>query len=100
MTQLDIIIKRLKKPKILISILAQVATILVIFDIGQEMGLISKALTVVCSLFTLLGIVTDPDTTANGYKDHIYLCDNCNKNTHHIIVNNTLVCKHCGTKKR
>ena len=96
MTQYKIILKRLLKPKVLISVVSQIALILSLFNINVDMSLASAIITSMLSILALLGVVSNPDTSRKGYGDDIVKCSNCNVNSKHILINGEMVCSECG----
>lgn len=96
MTQLLLIIQRLKKPSVLISIFSQIITLLILFGIDIDKGIAITAVTSICSILTLLGILSDPDSQHKGYSDDILVCSHCHKPSQHILINGKYICKECG----
>lgn len=100
MEQLGYIIQRLKKPSVLISISSQIATLLLVANINIDEVIIIEVISVICTLLTFFGIVSNPDTDNKGFGDDIAFCDKCNKNSKYIRIGNQVICTECGTKIR
>ncbi len=96
MLYLKSILKRLKNPSVLISIGSQIVTILLLFNIQVDVDLITGVIAAACSIFVLLGILSDPNTQNKGYPDDVFQCSHCNKPTEHVVVNGQMVCRECG----
>lgn len=96
--QWNIIIRRLKNPSVVLSIVSQIVTVLVLVKAPVNSELVTGIAAAVCSVLTLLGIMSDPDTKTKGYGDDIRFCAQCQKNTQHTVINEKMVCRHCGTE--
>lgn len=94
--QLKCVLKRLKKPSVIISIVSQIITLLVIFDINIDKNEIVKGLSLVCSILITLGIVSNPDTIKRGYLDDIAYCEKCLCKSKHILIDGDMRCELCG----
>ena len=94
--QLKLILRRLKNPSVVISIGSQIVSILLLFNIDLDRNLVVTAITGICTVLTLLGIMSNPDTEKNGYGDDIEFCENCQQETRHVRVGDSMVCTHCG----
>lgn len=98
MTQLKIILERLKNPSVLLSIGSQIVAILVLLKVNVDMNIISGVIAAVCSILVLMGILSDPTTNNKGYHDDILPCESCNKKSKHITIDNNVMCSICGNK--
>ena len=98
MQQLKIILSRLKNPSVVLSIVSQIITIITIFKIDVNENIVLKVTISICSIFVLLGIMSNPSTKNFGYGDDILNCQNCNEDTMHTIIDNDFVCTKCGHK--
>lgn len=96
MQQYKLILKRLLNPSIIISIVAQIASVLTLFQLNVDMNIVETVVTAICSILVLLGIVSNPDTMNKGYGDDIKFCTNCNKYCEYVMVAGKLICKECG----
>ncbi|MEG2518810.1 MAG: hypothetical protein RSB65_04065, partial [Oscillospiraceae bacterium] len=97
MTQFKVILERLKKPSVLISIASQIATILLLFKVNVDMTIVTGVITALGSILVLLGILSNPNTQNKGFGDDILPCAGCGKDTVHLMVNGEMVCRECGT---
>ena len=93
---LNLILNRIKKPQVIMSILSQVIIILTILNIDVDVDAISGIVTAVCTILVMLGIMSNPDDGSFGYCDEIHVCSNCHKNACHIRVKDKLICRNCG----
>lgn len=98
MTQLKLILERLKKPSVILSITAQVITVLTLLNVNVDKTVVIGLVTAVCSILTLLGILSNPSNKNQWYADDIYTCPNCGKKTVHVMVNGKMVCSECGSE--
>ena len=96
MKTLKLIWNRLKKPHVLLGVLSQLIILLKVFDIKINTESLSVAVTAICSILVLMGIIADPDNSTNGLCNEIQKCENCGQTTCHLKVDNTLICKNCG----
>lgn len=96
MIELKTILQRLKNPSIILSVASQIVTILMLFHVQVNMNIVTGVITALCSIFVLLGIMSDPNTRNKGYGDDIKLCKNCGKSCAHTTIAGELVCTHCG----
>lgn len=96
MHQFRTILRRLRKPSVLISVFSQVLTITMLFQINHNLNIITGVMTGVCSILVLLGILSDPNTMNKGYGDDFALCTGCNKMCEHVQVNGNMICRECG----
>ena len=98
MIQLKNMLKRLKNPSVVLSIVSQVITVMVLLNIDVDKSAIMGIVTTVCSVFTLMGIMSNPDTKNKGYLDDVLTCTNCNGKTVHVKEGEAMVCVDCGTE--
>ncbi|MEG1441607.1 MAG: phage holin [Oscillospiraceae bacterium] len=98
MPQLKIILNRLKKPSVLLSIASQIVAILLLFNVNIDMNIVTGVITAITSIFVLLGIISDPTTQNKGYGDVFLKCEHCNKDAIYTVVDGRLVCSQCGTE--
>lgn len=96
MKQLKIILKRLKKPSTVISIVSQVISLLVIFGINVQQQYVLAIVTTTCSILITLGILSNPDSGKAGFGDQILKCSNDGQMSLHTWVNEQLICTNCG----
>ncbi len=92
------ILARLKKPSVIVSIISEIIAILMIFNVQVDVSAMESTLAAATSIFVTLGILSNPTTLNNGYKDDIRLCKNCGKMKRHVLVGGQLLCEDCGTK--
>ncbi|MEG2000204.1 MAG: phage holin [Evtepia sp.] len=98
MTQIKTILERLKNPSVLMSILAQITSLLILFQIHVDMNLVNGVMTAVSSILILLGILSDPNTQKKGYGDDIMTCADCGETGVHYKINGKMTCKNCGNQ--
>lgn len=96
MEQLKVMLKRLKNPSVIISIVSQIATILTLLNVSINIDAMTQVIVAVCSVLVLLGIMSDPKTENKGYGDDLEMCNNCNKLSPHVKVGENMVCSECG----
>lgn len=96
MEQMRIILKRLRKPSVIISLLAQAASIVMVLNLSADMDMISGIVLSACSVFVILGILSNPSTRKKGYGDDILLCSGQNRQHEHVEVAGKMVCTECG----
>ena len=93
MEQLKLILKRLKRPGVILSIISQILTILLLLKVNVNVDVVSGIATAICSILVLLGILSDPDSTQPGYGDAFFECSQCHRKTQHVLIDGNLVCK-------
>lgn len=98
MLQLKKMLKRLKNPTTILSILSEIITILILLKVDVNVDLVTGIVTAVCSILVLLGIMSNPTTVTKGYGDDILYCKNCQEKTENVVINNELCCTKCGQK--
>lgn len=96
MKQLLLILERLKKPSVLLSIASQIVTLLMLFNVKVDMNLVTGIITAITAILVLLGIVSNPTTKTGSYGDDILDCSLCGKQTAHVLINGKMVCSECG----
>lgn len=94
--QLKEILKRLKKPSVILSITSHIITILVLLKVNVNVDAVTGIVTAITSIFILLGILSNPTSQNKGYGDDMLNCSKCNKKTIHSLVGNDLICSKCG----
>ncbi|MFI3208769.1 MAG: hypothetical protein R3Y40_06490 [Eubacteriales bacterium] len=96
MTQLRLIVKRLRKPSVIASLTSQIITMLVLLGIEINTTLVTSVISCLTSIFIILGIFSNPDAKRRGYRDDISPCTKCNGMTQHVMVADEMVCTICG----
>lgn len=96
--QLLIIVKRLKNPSVILSIVSQIVTILLMVGIKVNQNVILAIATALCSIFVTLGIISDPDSTKLGYGDDILPCSITGEDQKHVLINGKMVCVKSGAE--
>lgn len=96
MVQLQLVLKRLKKPSVIASLTSQVMTLLLLFNIEIDTTLITSVISSVMSIFVILGIFSNPDAKKRGYRDDISQCTKCGKMTQHVPIGSKMICAVCG----
>lgn len=94
--QFSIILKRLKKPSVVISIVSQILVILTLLHVSVDVDAVHGITISVCSILALLGIMSNPGTKNKGFGDDIRHCPSCDKDTIFCEVNGKMVCSECG----
>ena len=97
MKQINVILERLKNPSVVLSIAAQIVTLLMLFRINANINIIMGVITTGCSILTLLGIISNHSSQKKWYRDDIYICTKCHKKSVHVMVNGKMVCSECGS---
>lgn len=90
------ILSRLKNPSVVLSIFAQIITILSLLNVNVDLTIAKGILTAVCSILVLLGIMSNPTTENKGYGDDMLLCSHCNKKSPHVLICGEMICTECG----
>lgn len=98
MQQIKSILRRLKNPSVILSVVSQIITILMLFNVDVKADVITGIVTAACSIFVLLGILSNPTTENNGYGDDVIQCENCGKNCTCVNVKGEKICCNCGNK--
>lgn len=94
--QLQLIIKRLKNPSVILSLVSQVITILLLIGVKINENTVMTVATAACSIFITLGIISNPDSTKVGYGDDILPCALTGENQQHVQINGKMVCVTSG----
>ncbi|MGL5973291.1 MAG: phage holin [Oscillospiraceae bacterium] len=87
---------RLKNPSVILSIVSHFVTLLTILHINVDIYVATGIVTTVCSILTLLGIMSDPTTKNKGYGDDLRDCTNCKNVSAHKHINGKSICVSCG----
>lgn len=90
------ILERLKHPSVVLSIASQMVTILLLLNISIDQTAVTGIVTAVCSILVFMGIMSNPTTKNKWYGDDDLYCENCQKNSPHIPVADSMVCSSCG----
>lgn len=98
MEQIKNILKRLKNPSVVISIVSQVAAILALLNVSVNVDVVTQVVVGISSILVLLGIMSDPTTENKGYGDDMKSCPVCGKMTSHIKVGEKALCSQCGNE--
>lgn len=96
-TQWKLIVSRLKKPSVILSLVSQIASVPIVFGLNVDKNIIITVAAILCNVLVTLGILSNPDTETKGYGDDVFVCTGCGQEQPHVIVNGQLVCKNCGT---
>lgn len=97
MTQLRLIIKRLRKPSVIASLTSQILTLCILLGINVDATLVTSVITTFTSMFVILGIFSNPDAQKKGYGDDIIPCENCGQLSQHVKAGDNMVCTNCGS---
>ena len=98
MKQMKIMLGRLKKPSVLLSVVSQILALLLIFGVKVDESLVMQIAVILCSILATLGVMQNPDTRKKGYGDDILKCSRTGKMEPHVMVNNRMVCVNCGAE--
>lgn len=90
------VIKRLRKPSVLLSLLSHVLTLFITMGLQVNEHYIMSIATIACSILVTLGILSNPDTTTKGYGDDYLICSASGRLEPHVPVNGKMVCTNCG----
>ena len=90
------LIKRLRKPSTIISLVSHMTTIFLFVGISVDIDVITGVTATICSALITLGILNNPDTVENGYGDDLLYCRACGRKAIHLNINGRMVCKDCG----
>jgi len=93
---LELILKRLRKPSVILSIVSQVSTLILLFGFNINENLIMSAAAIICSILVSLGILSNPDSKNKTYGDDMLVCAHSGKLEQHVMVDGKMVCKSCG----
>lgn len=96
MVQLQLILKRLRKPSVIASLTSQILTLFILFGVNVDATLITSIVATFTSIFVMLGIFSNPDAQKKGYRDDIMTCTNCNQISQHVKAGDNMVCTNCG----
>lgn len=94
--QLQQILTRLKKPSVILSLVSQIASILMVAGIPVDKGFLVTVSAMICSALVTLGVLSNPDSTKSGYGDDFLTCSNSGEVERHVLVNGQMVCVNCG----
>ena len=98
MKQMKIMLGRLKKPSVVLSVVSQILSLLLIFGVKIDENLVMQIAVILCSIFVTLGVMQNPDTQKKGYGDDILKCSRTGEMEPHVMVDNRMVCVNCGTE--
>lgn len=96
MTQLKIILTRLRNPAVITSLVSEGIAILLLLNVDIDVNMVAGVLATLTSMLVVLGVLSNPDTKKKGYGDDIAICSGCGEETQHVLVGGELVCKDCG----
>lgn len=89
------ILKRLTNPSVLVSVVSQIALVLLLMCSKIDVGMIPGF--VAALILILLGIISDPNTLNKGYGDDLFVCSHCQKVCEHVMIEGKMICRECGT---
>lgn len=96
MNQLQLTLRRLRKPSVMLSLISQVVAILVLLGYPVQEDLVMGVAVSACSVLVLLGIMSNPDTKKKGYGDDLLQCANSGLIEQHTMINGEMICTKCG----
>ena len=96
---LEFVLNKLKKPSVLLSLVAQAVAILTIFNVNVDMDMVGGLTMAVSSILVTLGIMSDPNSVKKGFGDDIFFCPDCKRERRYVKVGNSMVCSHCSNKR-
>ncbi len=97
MNQVQLILKRLRKPSVIASLTSQALTLCILLGINVDATLVTSVITTFTSIFVILGIFSNPDAQKKGYGDDIIPCKNCGKLSQHVKAGDNMICTNCGS---
>lgn len=96
MKQWQIMLKRLGKPSVIMSIVSQGIAILTLLHINVDSSVVMGVVAGISSILVLLGIMSDPNTQTGGYGDDILYCEHCKDDREFVTIGQRMICKECG----
>lgn len=96
MNQLRIILARLKKPSVVMSVVSQIIAILILAGFQANESMVMTVVTMICNILVTLGIMSNPDTNTRSYGDDLLVCTGCGVIRQHVKVNGRMLCSDCG----
>lgn len=96
LTQVKLILYRLQKPSVILSIASQIISILIIFGVQVNGSLVMTAVAAMCSVLVTLGILSNPDTLKKTYGDDLLVCSSSGTPEPHVEINGQMICATCG----
>ena len=100
MKKCKLILQRLKKPQVIMSILSQIVIILTLVNVKVDIDIVTGISTSVCSILVLLGVLSNPDDSTWGYCDEVQVCPQCKEMTCHVRIKDELICRSCGHREK
>ena len=88
---------RLRNPKVITGIVSQVVTISMLLS-NPDVTAFSGVAAAVCSILSMLGIISDPDEKGLKVKNKYMTCTSCGKFSCHIDAGGKKICKECGNE--
>lgn len=89
------ILKRLRNPVVITSIISQVMIILTIAKLNVDGSAITKVVVAICSILVSLGIMNNPEAQ-KPTKTIKLKCSNCGETTEYLFLNGELMCDDDG----
>jgi uncharacterized membrane protein len=94
--QWQIILSRIRKPSVIMSVTSQLISLLMILGVHLNQNTIMTVVAIGCTILASLGILSNPDTQKGGYGDDILTSAGTGKKEPHVLINGQMVCKSSG----
>ena len=94
MVQFRLILQRLRKPTIMMSVASQILTILILCGIKIDEAAIMTIATALCALLSTIGILSSADIKKKNKAGDV---PDENKVQQNVLTSGSIVCKNCGT---
>ena len=88
------IISRLKNPSVILGLTSNIVSLALLLGYKLNESLILSAVTILCSMLVLLGILSNPDDNT----DNRFYCPVEKERTLHVEVASRKVCSTCGNR--
>ena len=96
MLHFKILLNRLKKPSVVLSVTSQIVTILLLFGFNVNESLVLAIVTAACSILVTLGILSNPDTQNKTYGEDLLVCSSTGELAQHTQIGGQMVCNSSG----
>jgi uncharacterized membrane protein len=94
--QWQMILSRIRKPSVIMSVTSQLISQLLILGVDLDQSTIMTVVAIGCTILASLGILSNPDTQKGGYGDDILTSAGTGKKEPHVLINGQMVCKSSG----
>lgn len=90
------ILKRLRKPSVLLSIVSQIVAILLMFGFNINQSNVMTIASLMCTLLVTIGILSNPDAPTKGDSSDMKICSKTGKLEKHVLIKEQWICTECG----